>query len=80
MMTLSQTVLRTNYMMEQIRINAINCTFEQFKKAARHYYQTSEGGQEVTRLIHELEDLGANMEIVIDTDLEIRDEVMEVEI
>ena len=75
MWTLSAMSMRTNWMMEQIRINAIESTFEAFKKATRHYYETCEGGAEVTRLIHELEELGANMEVVIDTDLEIRDEV-----
>ena len=75
MMTLSAMSLRTEWMIEQIRRNAIDATFEAFKKAAKHYYETSEGGEEVTRLIHELEELGANYEVIIDTDLEIRDEV-----
>ena len=75
MYTLSAMSMKTNWMIEQIRRNSIDATFEAFKKAARHYYETCEGGQEVTRLVHELEELGANMEVVIDTDLEIRDEV-----
>lgn len=75
MMTLSRIVLKTNYMIEQMRLNAIDCTIDQFKEAARHYYQTSEGGQEVTKLIHELEELGVEMDEIIDIDLEIRDEV-----
>jgi hypothetical protein len=75
MRTLQDMKMKTEYMMEQMRINAINDTFEKFKEAARHYYETSEGGKEVTKLINELEELGANMEYVIVTDLQIRDEV-----
>lgn len=75
MRTLQDMKMKTDYMMEQMRINAINDTFEKFKEAARHYYETSEGGKEVTKLINELEELGANMEYVIVTDLQIRDEV-----
>lgn len=75
MRTLQGMKMNVDYMMEQIRVNAINDTFEKFKKADRHYYETSEGGSEVTKLIKELEELGANMEYVIETDLQIRDEV-----
>ena len=67
--------MKSEYMMEKIRQDAILETFEQFKKADEHYYRTSEGGAEVTRLIKELENLGANMEMVTDTDLEIRDKI-----
>lgn len=75
MRTLQGMRMNVDYMMEQIRINAINDTFEKFKKADRNYYETSEGGSEVTRLIKELEALGANMEYVTEVDLEIRNEV-----
>ena len=75
MRTLQDMKMKTEYMMEQIRINAINDTFEKFKEATRHYYETSEGGKDVTKLIKELEELGANMEYVIEVDLQIRDEV-----
>lgn len=75
MRTLQGMRMNVDYMMEQIRINAINDTFEKFKKADRHYYKTSEGGDEVTKLFKELEELGANMEYVIEVDLQIRDEV-----
>ena len=67
--------MKSEAIMEQIRINAIEYTFEQFKAATRHYYETSVGGDVAVRLIHELEKLGANMEVVFDTDLDIRDEV-----
>ena len=43
--------------------------------STRHYYETSEGGDIAVKLIHKLEELGANMEVVFDTDLDIRDEV-----
>ena len=75
MRTLQGMRMNVDYMMEQMRINAINDTFEKFKKADRHYYETSEGGDEVTKLFKELEELGANMEYVIEVDLEIRNEV-----
>ena len=67
--------MKSEYMIEKIRQDAILETFEQFKKAAEHYYRTSEGGAEVTRLIKELENLGTDMEIIVDVDLEIRDKV-----
>ena len=75
MLTLQGMRMRTDYMMELMRIDAINDTFEKFKNADRHYYETCEGGDEVTRLFKELENLGANIDYVIDTDLQIRDEV-----
>lgn len=75
MRTLQGMRMNVDYMMEQMRINSINDTFEKFKKADRHYYETSEGGSEVTKLFKELEELGANMEYVIEVDLEIRNEV-----
>lgn len=75
MRTLQEMKMKTEYMMEQMRINAINDTLEKFKEVAKHYYETSEGGKEVTKLIKELEELGANMEYVTEIDLQIRDEV-----
>ena len=75
MRTLQGMRMNVDYMMEQIKINAINDTFEKFKKADKHYYETSEGGSEVTKLIKELEELGANMEYITEVDLQIRNEV-----
>ena len=75
MFTLQGMRMKTEYMMEQMRISAINETFEKFKEADQHYYETSEGGDIVTNLIKELQELGANMEYVIETDLQIRDAV-----
>ena len=75
MFTIQSMIMKTEYMMEQIRMNAIDQVIEQFKTAARHYYETCEGGAEVTKLIKELESLGANMDAVVEIDLGIRDEV-----
>lgn len=75
MRTLQGMRMNVDYMMEQMIINAINDTFEKFKKADRHYYETSDDGDEVTKLIKELEELGVNMEYVIEVDLQIRNEV-----
>lgn len=75
MYTLSQVALRTNYMMEQIRLKAIETTWKQFKEADRRYYETCEGGQEVTKLIHELQGYGVDLDEIADVDLAIRDEV-----
>ena len=75
MMTFQGMRMRTEWMMEQMRLNAIDVTVEKFMEAARRYYETSEGGREVTALIHELEALGMDPEEVIDLDLGIRDEV-----
>lgn len=75
MLTLQGMREKTNYMMEQMRRNAIDSTLEKFKAADRHYYKTSCGGDEVTKLYKELESLGANMEYIVEIDLQIRDEV-----
>ncbi len=75
MKTLQGMRMRTEYMMEQMRINAINDTFEKWKKAVRSYYVNGYDDGETTRLYKELEELGANMEYVIESDLQIRDEV-----
>ena len=77
MYTLSEMSLKTESMMEQIRRNAIDYTLSQFIEASRHYYETCDGGDLCTKLIKELEELGANMEAVIDIDLAIRDDVEE---
>ena len=75
MRTFQEMKMNVDYMMEQMRTSAINDTFDKFKKASRHYYETCEGGSEVTRLIKELDDLGANIEYIFEVDLEIRNEV-----
>ena len=40
MNTLQGMMMRTNYMIEEIRRSAIDETIEKFKQAARHYYET----------------------------------------
>ena len=68
--------MRTDWMTEQIRRNAIDSTLDQWKEATRKYYENGydENGN-ATRLYKELEKLGANMDALIDIDFEIRDEV-----
>ena len=75
MFTIQGMRMKTAYMMEQIRRNAIDHTIEQFKTATRNYYKTCEGGDEVTRLIHELEDLGVDSDDIFEIDWSIREEV-----
>lgn len=75
MQILQELRMRTAYMMEEMRRRAIDETLEKFKVAARHYYETSEGGADTTKYIKELEELGVNMECIIEIDLQIRDEV-----
>lgn len=75
MMTLSTMSLKTGWMIEQIRLQALQKTLSEYEAALRNYYRTCEGGDKCTKLYHELEELGADMEAVIDLDLEIRDEI-----
>lgn len=50
MNTLQGMMMRTNYMIEEIRRSAIDETIEKFKQAARHYYETSDGGADTTNI------------------------------
>ena len=75
MFTLQSLMMKTEAMMEQIQVNAIEDTFEKFKEASRRYYTQGYDNGEAVSLIKQLEQLGANMEVVFDTDLNIRDEV-----
>lgn len=76
-MTMSRMAMKTAWMMEEMRRNAIDTTFEKFKKLTRDYYingyDASEG--ELDKTIRELERLGANMDVVLDTEFEIREEL-----
>ena len=74
MFTLSTMSLKTNAMMEQIRLNAINYTIEQFKEAARNYYTNGYDNGETVKLIHELEELGVDDDYIFDLDWNIREE------
>ena len=75
MFTIQGLMMKSEAIMEQIRINAIEDTFEQFKEASRRYYTQGYDNGEAVALIKGLEKLGANMEVVFDADLSIRDEV-----
>lgn len=68
-------MMKTEYMMEQIRRNAIDGTFEKYKEACRRYHTQGYDNGETVAFIKELERLGANMEAVTDAELEIMDEV-----
>lgn len=60
---------------EKIRDDAIKETLEKFKEADRKYYQTCENFQTVLELYRKLEQLGVDIDTVVDIDLHIRDEV-----
>lgn len=49
--------------------------YEKWKAATRNYYEAGYDNGETTKLYKELEELGANMGVLIDEDLKIRDEV-----
>ena len=68
---------KTNWMMEKLRIKALNATIEKFKVADKHYYETCEGGREVGKLINEMYELGMSVEEVFHLDMEIRNSVFE---
>lgn len=76
-MTMSRMAMKTAWMMEEMRRNAIDTTFETYKRLIRDYYingyDASEG--ELDKTIRELERLGANMDVVLDTEFEIREEL-----
>ena len=67
MNTLQGMMMRTNYMIEEIRRSAIDETIERFKQASRHYYETSEGGADTTKYIHELVKLGVDIGVEVET-------------
>lgn len=69
--------IKTEYIMEQMRRDAIDYTMQQFVEADRRYYEQGYDNGEAVKLIKELERLGADMEAVTDIDLSIRDAVEE---
>ena len=75
MFTIHELRMKTEAMMERMRRNAIDATFERFKEAAYKYYAQGYDNGELEAIIKELEELGANMEEVLDADLAIMEEV-----
>ena len=75
MITFQGLRMKTEAMMEQMRRNAIDYTIDQFKKAARTYYQQGYDNGETVKLVRELMDLGVDLEIISDIEFQIRDEV-----
>lgn len=76
-MTMSRMAMKTAWMMEEMRRNAIDETFETFKRLVRDYYINGYDatGGELDKTIRELERLGANMDVILDTEFEIREEL-----
>lgn len=75
MMSLSQMALKTNYMMEQMRLDALNNTMKKWKGALMHYYTQGYDNGESTKLYNELIKFGANPEKLFDIDFDIRESV-----
>lgn len=75
MMTLQGLRLQTEYMMEQIKIQAIDEVYGKWKAAVRKYYEHGYDAGETTKLYKELENLGLNMEVLFEEDIRIRDEI-----
>lgn len=75
MMSLYGMMAKTAYMMDMMRKDAIDSTFWEWKKAVRAYYQAGCDNGETTRLYKQLEALGANMEFLVEVELDIRDAV-----
>lgn len=70
-------IIRNRAMMEQLRRIAIDTTFERFCEAARNYYGKGWDNGELSILVRELMDLGANPEVLLDKELEIMEEAGE---
>lgn len=75
MITFQGMRMRTEYMVESIRLDAIRSTLDDWTKAAENYYRAGYDHGETARLYRELEDLGADMDAIFALDLEIRDRI-----
>ena len=73
-MTLSQMALRTNYMMEQMRIDAINDSMKKWKEALHTYYSQGYDQRQTTKFYNELVRLGVDPDELFDIDFEIREQ------
>ena len=78
MLTFQAMREKTAYMMEEMRRSAVDVTVKQFKAAARRYYERGYDEGQTVRLIHELEELGVDPDVIFDMDWEIRSAVEEV--
>ena len=75
MITLSEMSLKTQYMMEQMRLQAIEDTFNKYREALKNYYTQGYDNGESVKYYKELEELGVEFEVLFETDMEIRDSV-----
>lgn len=73
MMTLSEMTMKTNWMMEMMRQNAIVNTIEKFKAACHSYYKNGYDNGETVQLVKELEKLGLDIDEIADIESEIRE-------
>ena len=73
MWTLSTASTKTNWMMEQIRYEAIEATVAKFEDACHNYYKNGYDNGESVRLVKELMDLGVDLDYITDIEFAIRD-------
>lgn len=66
--------MRTEYMMERIRQDAIAETVAKFQDAARRYYTQGCDSGETVKLIKDLEELGVSQDVVFELEWQIREE------
>ena len=72
-MTIQGMRMKTEWMMEEIRRRAIDETMKQFVSAAHTYYSQGYDNGETVKLIHQLEDLGVDPEVIFEIDFAIRE-------
>ena len=75
MTTLSTMAMRTHYMIEQMRIDALESTMKKWKGALAHYYTQGYDNGDTTKLYNELIKLGADPDELFDIDFEIHDSI-----
>lgn len=83
MLTFQEMEMRTAYMMEQMRRDAIDKTFSEWKKAIKNYYEVGYDNGETTKLYKDLFKLGVDPGYLFDIDFEIMtsvaDEIKKIE-
>lgn len=72
-MTIQGMRMKTEWMIEEMRRRAIDETMKQFVSAAHTYYSQGYDNGETVKLIHQLEDLGVDPEVIFDIDFAIRE-------